>query len=76
VAIQSPRGRLFMKEIAFQVPTELAGHDYPTNMIVLKGQDIDAILGMNWLVQQEATIDARKRTITLNTMLGEGQLII
>jgi hypothetical protein len=31
------------------VPIELAGHDYPTNMILLKGQDIDEILGMNWL---------------------------
>jgi hypothetical protein len=58
------------------VSIELGGHDYPTNMIVLKGQDIDAILGMKWLVQHEATIDARKWTITLNTMLGEGQLII
>jgi hypothetical protein len=76
VAVQSPGGRLFTKEMVFQVPIKLARHDYPTNMIVLKGQDIDAILGMNWLVQHEATIDARKRTITLNTMLGEGQLII
>jgi predicted aspartyl protease len=60
VAVQSPEGRLFTKEMVLQVPIELAGHGYPTNMIVLKGQDIDAILGMNWLVQHEATIGARK----------------
>jgi hypothetical protein len=28
----------------------LAERDFPTNMIVLKGQDIDVILGMNWLL--------------------------
>ncbi|KAL5681102.1 hypothetical protein ACJX0J_007487, partial [Zea mays] len=38
-----------LKLIAYgYVPIELAGHDYPTNMILLKGQDIDEILGMNW----------------------------
>ena len=30
-------------------PNELAEHDFPTNMIVIKGQDVDVILGMNWL---------------------------
>jgi hypothetical protein len=71
---QSPRGRLFIKETAFQVPIEIVGHSYPTNMIVLKGQDIDVILGMNLLVQHEVTIDMKKRTIRLNTLLGESQL--
>jgi hypothetical protein len=46
-------GRLFTKEMAFQVPIELVGHTYPTNMIVLKDQNIDVILGMNWLAQHE-----------------------
>jgi hypothetical protein len=41
------------------VPVELGGHTYPTNMIVLKGQDIDVILGMNWLAQHEVIIDTK-----------------
>jgi hypothetical protein len=41
------------KEVAYQVPVTLAGRNFPTNMIVLKGQDIDVILGMNWLAQQK-----------------------
>jgi hypothetical protein len=56
-------GRLFTKEIAFQVPIELVGNNYPTNMIVLKGKDIDVILGMNWLGQHEAIIDTNKQII-------------
>jgi hypothetical protein len=58
------------------VPVELGGHTYPTNMIVLKGQDIDVILGMNWLAQHEAIIGTRKHTIQINTVLGESQLNI
>jgi hypothetical protein len=59
VTVKSPRGKLGTKEVAFHVPVELGGHVYPTNMIVLKGQDIDVILGMNWLAQHEAIIDMK-----------------
>jgi hypothetical protein len=45
--IHSPGGRIFTKEVAFHIPVMLAGREFPTNMIVLKGQDIDVILGMN-----------------------------
>jgi hypothetical protein len=31
------------------VPVTLAEQEFPTNMIVLKSQDIDVILRMNWL---------------------------
>jgi hypothetical protein len=47
--IHSPGGQIFTKEVVFHVPVTLAERDFPTNMIVLKGQDIDVILGMNWL---------------------------
>jgi hypothetical protein len=69
-------GRLFNKETTFQVPIKLVGHTYPTNMIVLKSQDIDMILGMNWLARHEATIYTRRHTIQLNIMLGESKLMI
>jgi hypothetical protein len=76
VIVKSPGGKLGTKEIVFHVPVELCGHTYPTNMIVLKGQDIDVILGMNWLAQHEAIIDTKKQTIQINTVLGESQLKI
>jgi hypothetical protein len=47
--IHSPEGRIFTNEVVFQVPVTLVGQEFPTNMIVIKGQDIDVILGMNWL---------------------------
>jgi hypothetical protein len=47
--IHSLGGQIFTKEVVFHVLVTLAEQEFPTNMIVLKGQDIDVILGMNWL---------------------------
>jgi hypothetical protein len=64
--IHSPGGQIFTKEVAFQVPVTLAERDFPTNMIVLKGQDIDVILGMNWLAQHKAILNTELRSIKLS----------
>jgi hypothetical protein len=64
--IQLPRGQIFTKEMAFRVPVTLAEQNFPTNMIVLKGQDIDVILGMNWLAQHKAILNTDLRTIRLS----------
>jgi hypothetical protein len=64
--IHSPGGRIFTKDVAFHIPVTLAGREFPTNMIVIKGQDLDVILGMNWLAQHKAIIDADLRTIKLS----------
>jgi hypothetical protein len=64
--IHSPRGQIFTREVAYQVPVTLVGRDFPTNMIVLKGQYIDVILGMNWLAQHKATLNTDQRTIRLS----------
>jgi hypothetical protein len=64
--IHSSGGQIFTKEVAFHVPVTLAERDFPTNMIVLKGQDIDVILGMNWLAQHRAILNTDLRTIRLS----------
>jgi hypothetical protein len=64
--IHSPGGQIFTKKVAFHVPVTLAEWDFPTNMIVLKGQDIDVILGMNWLAQHKAILNTNLRTIRLS----------
>jgi hypothetical protein len=52
--------------VAYQVPLTLAGRDFPADMIVLKGQDMDVILGMNWLAQHKAILNPDLRTIRLS----------
>jgi hypothetical protein len=74
--IHSPGGRIFTKEVAFHIPVTLVGREFPTNMIVLKGQDIDVILGMNWLAQHKAIINIDLRTIKLSHGHEEIQLYI
>jgi hypothetical protein len=64
--IHSPGGQIFTKEVAFHVPVTMAERDFPTNMIVLKGQDIDVILGINWLAQHKAILNTDLRTIKLS----------
>jgi hypothetical protein len=45
-------------------------------MIVIKGQDLDVILGMNWLAQHKAIINTDLRTIKLSHGHEEIQLSI
>jgi hypothetical protein len=72
--IHSRGGQIFTKEVAYQVPVTLAGRDFPTNMIVLKGQDIDVYLGMNWLAQHKAILNTELRTIKLS--YGQEEIIL
>jgi hypothetical protein len=64
--IHSPRGQIFTKEVALHVPVTLVERDFPIDMIVLKGQDIDVILGMNWSAQHKAILNTDLRTIRLS----------
>jgi hypothetical protein len=64
--IHSVGGQIFTKEVAFHVPVTLAERDFPTNMIVLKGQDIDVFLNMNWLAQHKVILNTDLRTIRLS----------
>jgi hypothetical protein len=75
-SIQSPGGRLHTKEMVYQIPIKLVGHMFPTNMLVLPDQDIDVILGMNWLRRHGAVIDALQRTIQLDSPNGNYKLLI
>jgi hypothetical protein len=74
--IHSPGDQIFTKEVVFHVPVTLVGHEFPTNMIVIKGQDIYVILGMNWLAQNKAIINADQRTIQLSYGQQEVKLSI
>jgi hypothetical protein len=74
--IHSPGGRIFTKELAFHIPVTLVRREFPTNMIVLKGQDINVILGMNWLAHHKAIINTGLRTIKLSYGHEEIQLSI
>jgi len=74
--IQSPGGRLSSKEMVYQIPIEFGGHSFPTIMIILKDQDIDVILGMNWMTQRGVVLDILHRTIKMPLPNGTSYLLI
>jgi hypothetical protein len=54
---------------------EIRGVDFPTNLVVMGTQEIDIILGMNWLHKKQATASCDKRTVRLVSPSGEEMVI-
>ena len=47
--IHSPGGHLITNQLVRQVPLQLQGRIFATQLIVLPSQKMDIILGMNWM---------------------------
>jgi hypothetical protein len=52
-------------------PLNLGGRVYKTSLIVLEGQGIDVILGMNWMKRHRALLDTAAQTVHLNSLEHE-----
>jgi hypothetical protein len=55
--ISTPRGRVDADQIVHKSPIELAGRVFSTDLIILKGQGLDVILGMSWMKLHRAVLD-------------------
>jgi hypothetical protein len=49
------------------IPLELVGRVFPTSLIILEGQGIDVILGMNWMKRHKAILDISARLVHLDS---------
>jgi hypothetical protein len=56
-------------------PLNLASRLFKTNLIVLEGQDIDVILGMDWMKGLKAVLDLVARMVHLKS-LAHGNVIL
>jgi hypothetical protein len=65
--ISTPRGRVDADCIAQKVSLKLSGRVFNTNLIILSGQGIDDILGMNWMKMHKAILDIPVRLVHLNS---------
>jgi predicted aspartyl protease len=65
--ISTPKGKIFTRQVVINSPLNLGGRVYKTSLIVLEGQGIDAILGMNWMKRHRALLDTAARTIHLDS---------
>jgi hypothetical protein len=55
--------------IVCKATLELAGRVFSTNLIILKGQGLDVILGMSWMKQHRAVLDIAGRLVHLDSPL-------
>jgi hypothetical protein len=65
--ISTPRGRVDADRIAQKVPLELSGRVFTSNLIILCGNGIDIILGMNWMKKHKAILGIAARLVHLNS---------
>jgi hypothetical protein len=65
--IITPRGRVDADRIVQKVPLEISGRIFSTNLIILGGQGIDAILGMSWMKMHRAVLDIAGRLVHLDS---------
>jgi predicted aspartyl protease len=65
--ISTPGGQVDASRIVQQVPLELSGRIFSTNLIILSGQGIDVILGMSWMKMHRAVLDIASRLVQLDS---------
>jgi hypothetical protein len=65
--ISTPGGRMDADRIVCKVPLELVGRVFSTDLIILRGQGIDVILGMSWMKRHKAVLDIASRLICLDS---------
>jgi hypothetical protein len=65
--ISTPGGRVDADRIVCKAPLELAGRVFSTDLIILKGQGLDVILGMSWMKLHRAVLDIAGRLVHLDS---------
>jgi hypothetical protein len=65
--ISTPGGRVITKELVMHTPLNLIGKLFRTSLIVVDGQGIDVILGMNWMKGHKAQLDIVSHTVSLDS---------
>jgi hypothetical protein len=53
--------------IVCKAPLDLVGRVFSTDLIILKGQGLDAILGMSWMKMHRAVLDIAARLVQLDS---------
>jgi hypothetical protein len=66
--ISSPGGKIFTRQVVVNPRLNLGGRVYKTSLIVLEGQGIDVILGINWMKRHRALLDTTTQTVHLDSL--------
>jgi hypothetical protein len=66
--IRTPGGNVFTKQVVVNPSLNLKGRVYKTCLIILDGQGIDVILGMNWMKMHKALLDTTAQMVHLDSL--------
>jgi hypothetical protein len=66
-SISTPGGQVVVNQMACKIPLELAGQVFSTTLIILEGQGIDVILGMNWMKMHRVVLDISAHLVHLDS---------
>jgi hypothetical protein len=65
--ISTPEGRVDADRIVRKAPLELVGKVFSTDLIILRVQGLDAILGMSWMKMHMAVLDIAGQLVHLDS---------
>jgi hypothetical protein len=65
--ISTPKDQVDTDQIVCKAPLDLAERVFSTDLIILKGQGLDVILGMSWMKLQRAVLDIAGQLIHLDS---------
>jgi hypothetical protein len=54
-------------QMVHRIPLELVGRVFPTTLVILEGQGINVILGMNWMKMHRAVLDISTHLVHLDS---------
>jgi hypothetical protein len=65
--IATPRGKIATNQLNQSVPIQLGSHIIKTTLLVLGLEDVDIILGANWMTRHQVVIDVASRIVEINS---------
>ena len=65
--ISTPGGKIASNQIIRGVPLKLGSKIFPTDLVLLALEEMDVILGMEWMNRHGAVLDISSRAIELNS---------
>jgi hypothetical protein len=71
ILVNSPGGSMPASYHCLPISLNLRGPEFTVSPIVLRTTRIDLILGMDWMMQQQAEIQCKDKSVVLTTPKGD-----
>jgi hypothetical protein len=65
--IATPRGKISTNQLNQSVPIQLGSHVIKTTLLVLGLENVDVILGANWMTRHQVVLDVASRIVEINS---------